>query len=105
VSRLYSVYVVELDPAASSTGGPCVYVGETALTPDERFKRHLAGHRASRVVTRYGTRLRPDLADGIGPFPSKEDALQAERALAHALRARGFEVFGGQGEPFVLRTR
>jgi hypothetical protein len=56
----YRVYVIELDPAASRgtcAGRTCLYVGETADTPEERFAEQLRGYRASRVVRRLGLRL------------------------------------------------
>ena len=71
-------------------GRPCVYVGMTGLTPEERFRNHLAGKRASRYVRRYGKRLRHELVEG--PL-SREDAVQRERDLATALRVRGWAVW------------
>jgi len=102
----FSVYVVELEPEASANPGcGCVYVGETALTPEERWERHrAAGRTASKVVTRFGRRLRPDLTAGVGPFTSRAEAEQAEAALAADLRRQGYEVFGGQGRTFRMAT-
>ncbi len=97
----YSVYVVELDPAcctrADCPGGPHVYVGQTALTPEQRLARHRdpkGGTRPMRstVVTRHGLALRPDLA-GEPACPTRDEAEAAERRLALALRARGMCVF------------
>lgn len=102
--RLFHVYVVELSEEArskaksSETGtGPCVYVGETELLPEERLARHLAGRRSSRVVRDYGLHLRPDLATR-GPFLTRANAAKAEKELGDALRRRGFVVFGGTGK-------
>ena len=36
---------------------PCVYVGMTGLTPEERFANHKAGTLAAWVVKRCGLRL------------------------------------------------
>jgi hypothetical protein len=67
----HNVYVVELDPAIYNLARfrrsnpdhditkPCVYVGCTGLTPEERFAKHKAGIRASRYVQRFGMRLLP----------------------------------------------
>ena len=67
----HNVYVVLLDSAAAiipSVGAanpnrdpkkPCVYVGMTGLTPEERFANHKAGTKAASVVKRYGLRLLP----------------------------------------------
>lgn len=102
--RRYSVYVIELDQAAEPLSGrPIVYVGETALSPDERYARHREGGRtASAVVRRFGVSLRPDLSARIGPFATRENAEAAELRLAEDLRSRGFDVFGGQGRTFGL---
>jgi len=40
---------------------PCLYVGMTGLTPEERFANHKAGTKAAAVVKRYGLRLLPEL--------------------------------------------
>ena len=106
-SRKFSVYVVELDPCASPKPGiGCVYVGETALPPQERWRRHKAGGQtASRVVTRFGRCLRPDLAEGVGPFNSRAQAEVAEATLAAKLRHQGYVVFGGQGRTFGLQAQ
>jgi hypothetical protein len=94
--------VVELDDdllrrrdCAGATGGPPLYVGQSALTPVARFEQHMAGHRASRVVRAHGVRLRPDLAASWGPYATRAEAEAAEANLADHLRARGFCVFGG----------
>ncbi len=101
--RLHHVYVVELSPEAGDGTAQCVYVGETALDPETRFRRHTSGaFTAARVVHRFGRRLRPDLSRGMGPFATREEALAAEGALAVRLRGRGFIVFGGQGSPFMI---
>jgi hypothetical protein len=40
---------------------PCVYVGMTGLSPEERFQKHLQGEKDARFVHKYGLRLLPDL--------------------------------------------
>jgi hypothetical protein len=97
-ARSYSVYVIEL--ARACVREPCalapVYVGQTAHDPEHRFEQHKAGGRlASAKPYRYGVRLRRDLMKGIGPFASRAEAEQAERALAKALEKRGHRVFWG----------
>ena len=69
----HSVYVVLLDPAAGRLRAvratiakrdfkkPCLYVGMTGLTPEERFANHKAGVKAASVVKRYSLRLLPEL--------------------------------------------
>jgi len=102
----HSVYVVLLTPAAARLGNvragnpkrdrqkPCVYVGMTGLTPEERFANHQAGIKAASLVKRYGIRLLPELYAHLNPMPY-EAALQMEQDLAEDLRRAGYTVTGG----------
>ena len=102
----HSVYVVLLDAAAgkirkvrAANPGrdprkPCVYVGMTGLTPEERFENHNAGVKAASVVTRYGLRLLPELYAHLNPMPY-EAAARMEVDLAEDLRRAGYTVTGG----------
>jgi hypothetical protein len=90
--------VIELADAAGRRrrrDRPCLYVGQTVVTPEERFAQHRAGHKASRVVRRHGRRLRPDLYEGLPLLASREAALVLEARVAAELRSRGYRVFGG----------
>jgi hypothetical protein len=100
----FSVYVIELDDrlcqrtncVSRHSGKPHVYVGQTSLTPEERFAVHLAGGITSRpAVRKHGVRLRRRLYRNWGPYETREDARAAEARLARRLRARGFCVRGG----------
>jgi predicted GIY-YIG superfamily endonuclease len=100
------VYVVLLEPAAGKlrkvqrvnparlAGQPCVYVGMTGLTPDERFANHKNGVKDAWVVKRYGVRLLPELFAHLNPMPF-EAATQMEKDLAEDLRRLGYTVTGG----------
>jgi hypothetical protein len=100
----HSVYVIELDHAVLSErrfreanpehdpGKPCVYVGMTGLTPEERFERHRAGIQDAPFVRDYGVRLRPRLYARYNPM-SYADACIMETALAETLRKRGYAVW------------
>ena len=100
----HHVYVVELDPAvleekafASANPDrradkPCLYVGMTGLSPEERFDRHKRGIQASRIVKRFGVRLRPRFYQRFNPMTSR-DAAAMETELARRLRLRGFAVW------------
>ena len=102
----HSVYVVLLDPAVGrlskvraanphrSPDIPCVYVGMTGLTPEERFANHRAGIKDASVVRRYGIRLLPELYAHLNPMPF-EAAVQMEKDLAEDLRRAGYTVTGG----------
>ena len=92
------MYVIEL--SRSCVTRPCalapVYVGQTAHTPEHRFAQHKAGGRlAAGKPHKYGVRLRYDLMTGIGPFATRREAEQAEKAVAAALELRGHRVFCG----------
>lgn len=98
----YCVYVVELDAGAlparwrGTRVAGCVYVGQSAKSPEERFRQHMRGGRlANTKVYKYGKRLRPDLYQAWNPFESRREAEAAEEALAMELERRGFVVFWG----------
>jgi predicted GIY-YIG superfamily endonuclease len=102
----HHVYVVLLNAAVSKVRKvlaenpkrdrkkPCVYVGMTGLTPEERFANHKAGTKAAWVVTRYGLRLLPELYQHLNPMPF-EAAVEMEKDLAEDLRRAGYTVTGG----------
>jgi hypothetical protein len=102
----HNVYVVLLDAAAGRHRKiknlnphrrpelPCVYVGMTGLTPEERFANHKAGVKSAWVVKRYGVRLLPELFAHLNPMPF-EAAVRMEVDLAEDLRRAGYTVTGG----------
>ncbi len=102
----HHVYVVLLDAAAGrlrkvraenparDPDKPCVYVGMTGLTPEERFANHKAGRKDAFVVRRHGLGLLPDLYAHLNPMPF-EAAAQMEKDLAEDLRRAGYTVTGG----------
>jgi hypothetical protein len=97
-SSVYSIYIIEL--SRDCTRQPCalapLYVGQTAHTPEQRFAQHKAGGiLAAPKAHKYGIRLRLDLMKGIGPFSTRKEAEDAERAVAEALERRGHRVFWG----------
>lgn len=102
----HNVYVVLLSPEAArlrevravnpkrDPNKPCVYVGMTGLSPEERFENHKKGIKAASVVTRFGLRLMPELYEVYNPMPF-EAALEMEKELAEDLRRAGYTVTGG----------
>jgi hypothetical protein len=100
----HSVYVVLLSPEVLDeprfrrcnpdyTGAnPCVYVGMTGLSPDERFDKHKHGIKANRFVRLYGVRLMPELYACFNPMPYA-GAREMEVELAIALREDGYGVW------------
>ena len=73
---------------------PCVYVGMTGLTPEERFANHKQGIKSSSMVKRYGVRLLPEFYAHLNPMPY-DAALQMEKDLTEDLRRGGYTVVGG----------
>jgi hypothetical protein len=102
----HHVYVVLLDPAVGKIRKvrsenpkrdprkPCVYVGMSGLTPEERFANHKAGIKSASVVKQYGLRLLPELYEHLNPMPF-EAAAEMEMDLAEDLRRAGYTVTGG----------
>lgn len=110
----YTIYVIELREAAWKDRAlqernpdrkpiePCLYVGQTSKTPQERFAMHLAGEHDSPLVHKHGKRLRPDLYEDVPIAQSREEAERLEAAHAAALRSRGFAVWEGGTGPLRL---
>ena len=73
---------------------PCVYVGMTGLSPDERFDKHKAGIKSNKFVRLYGLRLLPALYEAYNPMPYA-GAQEMEVELAIALREEGYGVWQG----------
>jgi predicted GIY-YIG superfamily endonuclease len=102
----HHVYVVLLDKAVGKLRKvrllnperdpkkPCVYVGMTGLTPEERFENHKQGIKASYYPKRYGMRLLPELYAHLNPMPFAA-AAQMEKDLTEDLRRVGYTVVGG----------
>jgi hypothetical protein len=102
----HNVYVVELSPEVLQEARfrranpdydatkPCVYVGMTGLTPEQRFHKHKSGVKANRFVQRYGMRLLPHLYAYCNPMPYS-GAREMEIELAIGLREEGYGVWQG----------
>jgi predicted GIY-YIG superfamily endonuclease len=57
---------------------PCVYVGMTGLSVEQRFENHKKGRKSAWIVRKYGLRLMPELYAFLNPMPF-EAAAQMER--------------------------
>ena len=102
--KRFNVYVIALDKSVMVDkrfrkanryyvkGKPCVYVGMTARTPDERFAQHREGYKSSRYPKKYGLYLRRKLYEHLNPM-TYEDAVAMEVELAKQLRYRGYAVW------------
>lgn len=103
--RTYNLYVIDLDKEVLSIKKfrdmnpdyiedfPCVYVGQTAKSPDDRFDQHKAGIKANRYAQKYGLRLRYKLFEQYNPILSRKEAEYKEALLGEHLRKRGFAVW------------
>jgi hypothetical protein len=100
----HSVYVVLLRSAvrkwprfAAKNPGmqpakPCVYVGLTGLTPEERLANHKADYKAGRFAGSEGRGLLPELYERFNPMPWVVGNA-FEPYLADALRRAGYGVW------------
>lgn len=108
----HNVYVVELDQKVWTADRkfreanptykgirPCLYVGMTSNSPQDRFKKHITGYRnkkgykiSSKYVERYGKFLRPSLYLTFNPM-TKAEATKMEEDLANSLKKRGYAVW------------
>jgi hypothetical protein len=100
----YNVYVILLDDAVRRTRDvvpgsdprkPCVYVGQTVLTPKARFLQHKRGQLNARHVAKHALRLMPELFEMYNPIETREEAEEIEAALAEILHLEGYTVLGG----------
>lgn len=103
----YNVYVIELDPEVRTCAPfadanrdrrddkPCVYVGSTVLSPEERLQQHLSGVHKNKYVYRYGLRLLPRLYRNLQHYETRKQAEAAEARCAERLRRRGYGVWYG----------
>ena len=104
MEKTKNIYVVELDEAVRTKKKfteanpnpnpalPCLYVGRTGLTPVERFEKHKAGHKSSRMVKHFGIKLRPELYEHLNPMTAEEVVLM-EETHAKKLRSQGYAVW------------
>jgi hypothetical protein len=97
-TRQYYVYVIELYDDAGrrlNPDRPCVYVGQSACTPEERFRQHRSGYRAASKPHRYGRYLRRRLYERYNPIATRKEAEAMEVRLKVQLERQGYRVFGG----------
>ena len=99
-----NVYVIRLDAAVLKNrrfraanpgyvkGSPCVYVGATGLSPEERFANHKSGHKANWYAQTFGEALLLEVFQHLNPM-TYQRALATEIALAEELRHEGFGVW------------
>jgi hypothetical protein len=103
---VYSVYVIEISDERGPRLNPKytnVYVGQTALTPEERFAQHKVGYKTSRYLWKggkgrgqwLGLWFKRRLYEGYNPIETRAEAERLEVRLAEQLRHKGYTVFVG----------
>ena len=102
--RPYTIYVIRLknrvinDPrfrqrnAQYILKNPCVYVGMTYLSAEERYEQHKNGIHSARIVRNYHRDLMNSECRRTRPITQRR-ALKREAALAQNLRERGWGVW------------
>lgn len=101
----YLTYVVLLDEEALKhaklcnanpehvRGMPCVYVGSTCKSKEERFANHKRGHKSSWWVRTYGLMLVPEDVVPTTTCTTRKAVSAAEQRLMSELRSRGWAVW------------
>lgn len=101
----FHVYVIRLKQEAVTTSRfikanpnhdpakPCVYVGSTALTPAERYQKHLTAKSGSCIVRMWHDRLDERRTAKQPVFETRKAAEAYEAALAQRLRKKGYAVW------------
>jgi len=105
-TRQYSVYVVKLRKGILRNrsfkranpkyvkGKPCVYVGSTSKSPEDRFRAHLNDPKQwSRKVKKYGKVLFEWAYRDLPTYATRDEAERAEAEYAEELRSRGWGVW------------
>ena len=71
---------------------PCLYVGMTGLTPEERFENHKQDYKSAYFAHKYGEELLERFYKFLNPM-DYENAKSVEIVLAALLRQQGFAVW------------
>jgi hypothetical protein len=71
---------------------PCVYVGMTHRSPEERFAQHKSGYKACRYVKKYGQQLIPRQYQKHNST-TRAEAEKLAVVIATRLRKRGYAVW------------
>lgn len=93
------VYVVRLNDEIGPrklAALPNLYVGRSALPPEDRFFQHKQGIKKGKgYVYRYGEWLMFRLFRNLPTYKYTNDVLRAEKDLALKLESKGYSVWGG----------
>ena len=73
-------------------GWPCLYVGQTGKTPEQRLEDHKRGYRSNKYVTKYGVRLALEFLERSNPMTYDQSCAEEER-LGLLLRQLGYATW------------
>lgn len=73
-------------------GWPCLYVGSTGLSREERFANHKEGYKGNKYVKKYGLRLAMEFVENSDSMSWKQ-AKSEEESLAKSLSLMGYPVW------------
>ena len=101
----HNVYVVLLDSEVLAKekkfrdanpncvpGWPCLYVGQTGKTPEQRFEDHKRGYKSNKYAEKYGVRLALEFLERANPMTYEESCAGEER-LGTLLRQLGYATW------------
>ena len=110
----YQVYIIDLNKAVLGLkkfkarnpdyqeGKPCVYVGSTGISVEERFKQHVCGKKSkkgkdlsNKYVKKYGKRLRYNDMKNIRARKTRLTIEKKEAEVAKELELKGWAVWWG----------
>lgn len=101
----YYLYVIELNQKVGKSikfrkqnpnftlGHKCFYVGQSARAPMLRFKQHKEGYKSNKFAKNFGVKLVPNFYEKYNPIPTRKDAEELEKYVAHKLRKEGYGVW------------
>ena len=103
--KSHNIYVIRLDDSIYNnewsfrdknpgyqSGMPCVYVGMTGRTPDERFSQHKKGYKSAKYAKKYGQELMREEFEKHNPM-SYDEASEMEKKKTVELRKKGYAVW------------
>tara|TARA_Y100000590_G_scaffold425106_1_gene532726 strand:+ start:217 stop:558 length:342 start_codon:yes stop_codon:yes gene_type:complete len=106
INKTFYVYVIDLDKSVWVNekkfrdnnpqyilGKPTVYVGQTYLTPKERFNQHKMGYKSNKYAKKYGRYIKQKNIPDKNPHTSRLEAENQEEEVAKILKKRGWAVW------------
>jgi len=96
-NNIYTIYVINLEetPDEPDNSLGSIYVGQTALSKEERFENHKNGHKGSKWVKKYGIDINEELCESFPQVRTLQEAEHLEAKAASRLKKCGWTVQGG----------